>query len=449
MGFAQTAVGNRLDSRLFAEDFVQRPYWWNAADPHSEPDTRELKGGLRADVAVIGSGFTGIVAALALARAGSDVVVIDADAIGSGAARRNAGMVGRSCRKSIKELTAKYGAEQAQRIYNELNKTMRGVYDLVEREQIDCHLVTKGRFVAANSKGHLNKMVKSYQTLKETVGFDYNVVRAEHSRTEVGSDLYKGGVVIPDLGSLHPGLLHAGLVRRAVEAGVRFAAMTEVRAVLDKPGHKLIRTSKGDFIAENVLIATNGYTPRNLKWAARRIIPFRAFMIATEELSPELIRDLVPHDRTYVDSFTNSEYFRTAPDSNRILFGGSTGVMTDDPMQLAAQLRDRLTKIFPQLCDTRLSNVWLGRCAVTFDFLPHFGQRNGVHYALGYNFSGINLATYFGKKSAKRILGVADEGSAFENTKFPTVPFYDGRPWFVPAVMRYYAYRDNQLARKG
>lgn len=434
---------------LFTEDFLEQPYWWNAAHPNNTPETKIFHGGSSADVVIIGSGLTGIVAAMELARTGTDVIVVDADQIGSGAARRSAGMVGRSSRKSVSELTAQYGAEKAKRIYSELNETMRGVFDLVAREKIDCDLVTKGRFIAANSDAHLGKMVKSYEKVSQTIGITFDVVSQAEQRREVGSDLYKGGVMIPDLGSLHPGKLHEGLLRRAIEAGVRFYEHNPVYAILDRGQKKIVKTSKGDLTAQHVVLATNGYTTRDLKWAARRLIPFRAFMIATEELPQEMLDELIPHDRTYVDSLTNSEYFRRAADTNSLLFGGFTGTPLDSALPLAEKLHGRLAEIFPQLGTTRLSRIWTGRCAATFDLLPHTGQHNGIHYALGYCFSGINLATYFGARIAKRILDQPLPDSVFENTKFGTVPFYNGKPWFIPAVMKYYDFCDNRIARKG
>ncbi len=441
------AATGHMKSNVFADDYLEQPYWWMAAHPDGVTATHHLTNRRKADVIIVGSGITGIVAALDLAEAGTQVIVIDAQEIGGGAARRSAGMVGRSCRKSIKELTAKFGASQAKRMYLELNDSMKSVHDRVARENIQCHLEVRGRFVAANSSAHLEKMIKSYDSVRDAVGFDYKVVRKEDTEMEVASKQYHGGVVIPDLGAIHPGLYHEGLVKKAIEAGVQFAPMTQVHRIRSEAAHKIVETSNGEFTGESVLVATNGYTTRGLKWMARRLIPFRAFMIATEELPPELIDRVIPHRRTYVDSFTNSEYFRPAPDTSRILFGGMTGTMSDTATPLAERLRDRLVEVLPDLRGVRLSRAWLGRCAVTFDFLPHFGQRDGIHYALGYNFSGINLATHFGAKVANRILGRQDEKSGFESLRFPTVPLYDGRPWFIPAVMRYYQYRDNSLAR--
>lgn len=440
--------GKSANGSPFAEDFREEPYWWRAAPLHEVQEARHATSERSADVVVIGSGITGIVAALELARGGASVLVLDTQEIGAGAARRSAGMVGRSSRRSVSELTAKFGIEHARRVYRELDGTMQSVHDLVARENIECHLEVRGRFVAANSAAHLDNLVKYYGSVRDAVGFDFSVVRKEDTRTEVASDLYHGGIVVPALGAMHPGMYHAGLVRKAAEAGVKFAPETEAVRITGKDGRRIVHSSRGEFSARNVVIATNGYTTRNFKWMARRLVPFRAFMIATEELSPDLIDKLIPHRRTYVDSFTNSEYFRPAPDTNRILFGGRTGTMSDTAVPVAAKLRDRLAEIMPDLKGVRLSRAWLGRCAVSFDMLPHTGQHEGIHYALGYNFSGINLGTSFGMRMANRILERPVSDSVFENAEFPTIPFYDGRPWFVPIVMRYYAYRDAMMSRR-
>ncbi|PWJ93799.1 MULTISPECIES: FAD-binding oxidoreductase [Mesorhizobium] len=437
-----------LQTGLFANDYREEPYWWSAAPLPSADENNEPAGlGGRADVVIVGGGITGLVAAIYLARAGCDVAVVDAQRIGEGAARRNAGFVGRTLKRSVEWLAQKSGREHALKVYRELDAAMRGVQAFVEREGIECHYQTCGRFIAANSTAHFRALIAELEQTRQAVGFDYSVVEKHDVHAEIASDSYHGGAVIPDLGSIHPGLYHAGLVRKALDAGVRLYPLTNVVGIDHTANEKTVRTSRGDIAAPHVIVATNGYTSRDLRWLARRVIPFRGFVIATELLPPETIDKVIPRRRTYLDTRMNIDFIRTAPDSSRILFGGMTGTASPTATPLAGALRDRLVRILPDLKGVRLSRAWTGHCAGTFDFMPHIGTKDGVHFALGYNFAGIPLGTHFGEKLAARILQRGDMSSAFDVEKFPTVPFFNGSPWFVPLAMRYFDWHDDRIAK--
>ena len=112
--------------------------------------------------------------------------------------------------------------------------------------------------------------------------------------------------------------------------------------------------------------------------------------------------------------------------------------------RLAGALRMAISRSNPELAGIGLTHSWAGFVAFTFDSLPHMGVRDGVHYALGYNGSGVTLSTWFGRKLGLRILGAPEAASPFADRRFSTRPFYTGRPWFLSAVMAYYAWRDSR-----
>jgi glycine/D-amino acid oxidase-like deaminating enzyme len=269
------------------------------------------------------------------------------------------------------------------------------------------------------------------------------VPRAEQRR-ELGSDRYHGGAVIPDLGAIHSGLYHRGLGERAAQAGVAIYDGTAVAAVEPERDGVRVVTDRGTVIARDAIIATNGYTPRGFGWFARRVIPFQAYMAATEELTEAQLRDAIPNLRTMIDSNTNIDFFRPAPDSRRLLFGGGTGIARGDDAAIARFLHGILRRVFPQLARVKLSHAWTGFCAGTFDLMPHVGGREHVWYGLGYNFAGIPMGTHFGGKLAAMILGKEEGRSAFAETPFPTLPLYSGNPWFVPLAMRYFDWKDRK-----
>jgi len=417
------------------------PYWWDAAPPELHPAVALPP---RIDVAIVGSGFTGMRAALELARAGRSVLVLDKDAAGSGAARRNAAYLGRVLKHSLVALMKKHGEAQGIAMYRELGEAFTGVIDLIAREGIDCHLTRHGRFIAATSTKHYDALAADLEPMRQQLGYPYEMVPRSEQRREFGSDLYHGGAVIPDLAAIHSGLYHLGLTARAKAAGAVISDGTEVRAVTPEAGGVQVVTDRGTVVAKDAIIATNGYTPKTLSWFARRVIPFRAYMAATEELTEAQLKDAIPNLRTMIDSNTNIDFFRPAPDSRRLLFGGGSGIPRGDGPAIARFLHGILQRVLPQLAHVRLSHAWTGFCAGTFDMMPHIGGRDHVWYGMGYNFAGIPMGTHFGAKLALMIQGKKEGRSAFAETPFPTLPLYSGNPWFVPAAMRYFDWKDGK-----
>lgn len=433
---------------LLTTDFRNAPYWWDAA-----PLAESADGALAPsyDAVIVGSGYTGLRAALTLARAGRSVAVFDKERPGYGASRRNAGFLGRTLKKSYVDLKAAKGVTYASATYRDLSMAYESTLAFIEEEGIDCHAIRCGRLIAATSAAHYAGLERELAGMKADLGLPYSMVPRARLRAEMATDLYDGGAVIPDLGSLHPGLYHRGLMERALGAGVTILGSCEVTAI--EPAGQgegfRVTTIAGRTRARDVVIATNGYTPASLPWHARRVIPFVGYMAATEPLPPTLLEKQLPHRRTVIDSNLDIDFFRPAPDSPRLLFGGATANGLQDPAAIAALLHGRLRQALPDLADVKLSHVWTGQCAGTFDMMPHVGCHDGIWYGMGYNFAGVPMGSFFGLRIAQKILGLPVEASAFEAAAFPTLPFYRGNPWFLPIAMRYFACRDARLARGG
>ena len=428
-----------LDADIFAPGFKETPYWWEAAPrPRREAPPVPAK----TDVAVVGSGYTGLSAALHLARGGREVTVFEAGEPGYGASSRNAGYVGRTLKHSLGSLIEGMGAERAKAFYREARAAYDHVRELIEREKIECHLARCGRFMAALSPKHYEAMARDMELKRRHLGDDSEMIPAGATRRELGSDLYQGGALIPDMSSVHPGLYHLGLLERAETAGATVLPHTAVTGVRRDGAGFVVETPRGRTIAREVVVATNGYTGRESPYLRRRLIPFHAFMVATEELPKALVDALIPASRTCHDYNNNLFYFRRAPDSNRILLGGRSGGPTRDLRAKARVLHRALGRILPDLKQTKLSHVWTGQCAATFDEWPHIGQQDGMHYAAGYCFAGLPMGTWFGQKIARRILGTQEGGTVFDELPFQTRPYYSGWPWFRPLVVAQFDWQD-------
>jgi glycine/D-amino acid oxidase-like deaminating enzyme len=421
------------------------PYWWAAAAPVRLAAAPPAS---RYDVAVIGAGFTGMRAALELARAGRSVVVLDPEPAGSGAARRNAGYLGRVLKKSLPTLIAKLGEAQGIAIYRELGEAFTGTVDFITREGIDCKLMRHGRYIAATSTAHYDAMAVELESMRKHLGYPYEMVPASAQRGEFGGVGYVGGAVIPDLAAIHPGLYHRGLTQRALGAGVVVCDDVAVQAVQPEGSGVTVATDRGAIAVKDAIIATNGYTPRGsgggFAWLARRVVPFQAYMAATEILTEAQMDAAIPHRRTVLDSNTNIDFFRPAPDSPRLLFGGGTGVRRGGFQEIARFLHALLGRVLPELRAIRLEWVWTGFCAGTFDMMPHIGGRARIWHGLGYNFAGVPMGTHFGWKLANLVLGRPEGRSEFGAAPFPTMPLYSGNPWFVPMAMRYFDWKDGK-----
>jgi len=438
-------------NNLLTTDFQNAPYWWDAA-PLTESASSAPAPSY--DAVIIGSGYTGLRAALTLARAGRSVAVFDKERPGYGASRRNAGFLGRTLKKPYVDLKAAKGAAHASAIYRDLMMAYESTLAFIEEEGIDCHAIRCGRLIGATSAAHYAVLERELAGMKADLGLPYSMVPRGQLREEMATDLYDGGAVIPDLGSLHPGLYHRGLMTRALAAGVAIFGDCEV-ARIERVGVEQaasqadrfrITTAGGETRARDVVIATNGYTPQSLPWHARRVIPFVGYMAATETLPPALLAKQLPNRRTVIDSNLDIDFFRPAPDSPRLLFGGATANGLKDPAAIAALLHGRLARALPDLADVKLSHVWTGQCAGTFDMMPHIGCHDGIWYGMGYNFAGVPMGSFFGLKIAQKILGLPAGASAFDAAAFPTLPFYRGKPWFLPLAMRYFAWKDAKLA---
>lgn len=418
------------------------PYWWEAAP---RPDAPPADLPAKTDVVIVGSGFTGLSAAITLLNNGRTAVVLDRGVPGFGASTRNGGQIGSGNQKfRVKRLIALRGEAKASAMLREGMQMLDYIELLIKKETIACHFRRCGRFRGAMQPAHYDAMARDMEDLKAIAGVESFMVPRSDQHAEIGSDVFFGGSVLPADASLHPGLYHAGLMARIAEKGGLVIGNTGAdRIEADGKGFRVV-TARGTINARNVIIATNGYTDGLVPELGRRIVPIGSGLIATEALPQALYDELLPKNRVYGNTNRVFYYFRGAPDERRIIWGGRIGRSggTTSPSNYRHLARDML-HVFPQLKSTPVTHAWDGLIGYSFDEVPHIGRTaGGLHYALGYCGTGVSRATYFGHKIALQVAGDANGRTSFDDLNFPAYPAHAIAKHAVPVFETWYRFQD-------
>jgi glycine/D-amino acid oxidase-like deaminating enzyme len=426
---------------VFADDCRLDPYWWDAV-PRPAIDAAPLPTAV--DVAIVGSGYTGLHAALQTARGGRHTVVFDTEDAGWGCSTRNGGQVSTSIKPAYEVLARRHGEKRAFDILKEGHNSLAWINEFVAAEKIDCDLAAVGRFHAAHNAAQFAALAHRVAHQPKGLEVDVHVVPRAEQRTEIGSDAYWGGVVYARHCSVDPARYHRGLLERVLAAGAQVIPRCRVgRIEKDGDGFRVV-TARGSTRARDVVVATNGYTTALTPWLQRRVIPIGSYMIATEPLPAGLMDRLIPKNRIVSDTRKVVYYYRASPDRQRILFGGRVSQSETDPRVSGPLLHRDMVQIFPELAGTRVTHSWCGFVAYTFDELMHVGKHDGIHYAMGYCGSGVGMGSYLGMRIGQQVLGQEAGRTALDGLAFQTRPFYTGKPWFLAASVRYYRWRDRR-----
>ena len=419
--------------------------WWHEALTVKPVSERVLPR--ETDVVIIGSGYTGLSAALTLSRAGRSVVVLEAKELGFGASTRNGGQVGSGNQKfTVQQLIDLYGIEKAKSLVNTGTEMLSYIETLIEKEKIQCNYKKTGRFRGAVHPKHYDRMAKDLEDLKRFAGVEFFMVPRSEQHKEVATDYYYGGSVLPNDASLHPGLYHQGLLERTTAAGAIVIDYTPVTAIqADKPGFK-IQTSRGILKAGDVIVATNGYSGSEIPEFKSRLVPIGSSIIATEELSEEQIINLMPTGRVYGNTARVFHYYRPSTDGRRLLFGGREGRLGSQNSYYAFEhLHKEMVRVFPMLHKTKMTHCWSGKIAYTKDTFPHLGCYNGIWYAAGYCGTGVSRSTWFGHKVALKLLGDPEGKTVFDDLDFSPFVFRWAAPFGVAMFETWYRIKDAIL----
>lgn len=417
------------------------PSYYAASVPAPEP-MAPAEGALRADVCIIGGGFTGLSAALHMAEAGLDVVLLEAQRVGFGASGRNGGQVGTGQRLDQEALEDLVGAERARALWDIAVEAVALTKDLAARHAPDAgfapgiiHADHRARDVA-HSHAYARK-------LRDDYGHDaIRPLDRDALRALCASDAYHGGTLDTAAGHLHPLAYALGLARAARTAGVRMFERSRVTGVTEG-APAVVETDAARVTADHVLWAANGYLGHAQPRVAQRVMPINNFIVATEPLG-DLAHEILPQNHAVADSKFVINYFRLSQDG-RMLFGGGESYGYRFPDDIAAKARKPMIEIFPQLAGARIDHAWGGTLGITMNRMPHFARLGpNVYSASGYSGHGVAMATMAGKLTAEMVAGQAGRFDLMADV--PTPRFPGGAALRTPllvAAMLWFSLRDR------
>ena len=417
------------------------PDSWYAATAQPLDRFAPLKGEVRADVCVVGAGYTGLSTALHLAKAGRDVVLIDAQRVGFGASGRNGGQLGTGQRVDQQGLEKMVGKDAAHRLWQMGLDAVRLCTDLIAEHDIDCHL-KPGVAWSGSSRTDVDDLHRYADHMGTHYDYALQTFDAAEFAEICPSPDYKGGILDTGAYHLHPLAFALGLARACADAGVRIFEGTYAHHI-DHGTPATVRTDQGRVIAEHVVLAGNGYLGTLDRKTATRVMPINNFIAATAPLGDDAARVLT-RDIAVADSRFVVNYFRLSHDG-RLLFGGGESYGYRFPADIAAKVRKPMCEVFPHLADVPIDYAWGGTLAITIKRMPYLARvAPNVLTAGGYSGHGVGNAVQAGQLMAQAIEGQSD---GFDTMcAIPNTPFPGGglmRTPLLAAAMTWYALRDR------
>ncbi|MEM9498524.1 MAG: FAD-binding oxidoreductase [Pseudomonadota bacterium] len=396
------------------------------------PDYPRLSGEHRADVVVIGGGFTGLSAALHLAEAGVDVALIEAEQPGWGASGRNGGQVNVGPKDSPSVVVRKFGQETAERMLALTGNAADLVFDLIQRHSIECDAIRPGWLRAAHTEKTLRDL---HQLAREWQAHGAHVEPLDKTAMSrlTGTDSYLGGLIDYRGGNLQPLNFALGLADAAERMGARLFGQTPATKIDRLSAGYKVRTSAGSVTAEKVLICTNAYTQDLERPLGKALLPVRSVQVATAPLSDNIRSSILPDRHALSDARRLLLYFRLDA-HGRFLMGGRGTYNDASTRRQIERLKRVSTDLFPQLEGTKWDHAWGGFVALTRDHYPHLDElAPGLMAGVGYNGRGVAIATAMGTVLAKWAQGVANEDLDFPVSPLKPLPLSFAREFAVEA----------------
>ncbi|MFL7893514.1 MAG: NAD(P)/FAD-dependent oxidoreductase [Anaerolineales bacterium] len=416
------------------------PFWTHQTPRPVELSGSELPG--QVDVVVVGSGVTGLNAAIELSKVGVAVAVLEQEVIGWGASTRNAGMMSAGSTASTDYQLRKYGVEKTRQLFKWSAEAVNYVEKVIDEEQISCDFKRCGAvFLACNIKQFEGLRVYQQELEREYGFMGTSLLTPEQLQSEIGSSIYAGGLVNDFSAGLDPAKYIYGLAAAAAKYGSQLVEHARVRKIKRADTGYQLDTTLGLIKASEVLLATNGYTTNLVPRIRQGIFPAGSYIIVTEPLPPDLQQELAPTGRNFEDTRTFLNYFCLTPDG-RVLIGGRRSLSTQLDLETSADhLYRRLIEIWPQVVGYEVTHAWTGKLGVSFDRMPHAGQLEGIWFANGFCGHGLANGSYLGYEMGQVIAGKR-QSSLIMELETPRYFFASLDKLFIPPVSLFFRFMD-------
>lgn len=406
------------------------------------PERAALHGEQRADVCVIGAGYTGLWAAKTLAEKGLRVIVLEAHRAGFGASGRNGGQVRSGFNKSPRWIAQRLGKDNARAMWDFAQEGKAMVRDFCLSHAPKAQFKS-GVADVAYTAPDVRALHDEADFLRLEYGYDLIEKHSNDSfQAIVKSPLYHGGIVDMGAGHLHPLHYALALVDAAESAGAIIHERSEVHDI-ESGQPALVRTGQGRVLADSVIIAGNGYLPHLFPKVASRVLPINSFMIATAPLGARAT-DVLARDIAVADNKHVVNYFRLS-DDGRLLFGGRANASIGFPRDIAGLLRGRMEHMFPQLRGVRVDHAWGGALGITTTRLPCLLRlAPNMVAAGGFSGHGVALSGLAGRVMAEAVAGQTarfDTLSTLPTPRFPGGPMM--RTPMLAAALTWFGLRDK------
>ena len=388
------------------------PQGYYAVSAGPPPPHPALRHALKADVCVIGGGFTGLSAALHLAEKGAVTALVEAETIGFAASGRNGGQIHTGLRKEQAELERWLGPIHAHELWTLSEDAKTLLRDLVARHAIACELKS-GLVIAAHNARAARVLTDDTAHLARNYGyFAAHMMDAEETRNALGTSLYPAARFDSGGGHLHPLKFARGLAAAAQRAGAALWEHSPAISLEPEDTHVVVRTQDAAITADRVILATDAFSGQLVPALAPFIGHVESFVTATAPLPPELAQAVLPSDAAVADTRHVLDYYRKSADG-RLLFAGRESYFRP-PENIAALVRPRMLHVYPALANVPIEYAWRGTVGITRTRMPHFGRLGErVFFAHGYSGQGVALAILGGKLLAEAASGEPERFDVF------------------------------------
>jgi len=417
-----------------------RSWYEDTAGPR--PEYPALDGDRACDVVIIGGGFTGLSAAAYLAKAGANVVLIEAHRLGDGASGRNGGQLGTGQRAWAEELEAEYGLSRAKALFDLAEEAKAHLLDFAAANQIEIDYMP-GQLSVAHKRRYVDDYKRHAEIMTSRFGYPHiSFMDAAETAERLGSTRYFGGTRDTGTGHIHPLRLVIGTAKVAAAAGAHLFEQTPSTGIVSSGGKVKVTTRRGTITADKCLIGVNAYGGDLEPVSAAHIMPIGSFIGATVPLGTA--SRVLPGGESVDDSRFVVRYFRKSKDG-RLLFGGREVYAVNDPKDIHIHIRKQIAELYPDLKDVEITHGWGGYVGITVPRKPFVREVMPKVISIGgYSGHGVMLSNFFGKLYAETVAGNRDRLKLIEDLKISAFP--GGRRFRAPLLflaLNWFALRDR------